>query len=260
MGMELVINGIIVFLILGLTYALTSEGLWGSALMFFNVLFAAMIAFNFYEPLAAMLDGTGIGWGFSDTLCLMLLFSISVLLLRMTTETIAPAQVKFPMPVYHLGRLVFGLGGAAVTMSIIILAFHCAPVYKKIFGVVDYKSKPPFGLGLDHLFLGFFQNETGAVFARYGSGQRDPFREYGNGRGGERYTVQFFDPRAQWLLRHQEARPYGDESVLGGEEAAAPAGAGEAGDGGQPAPGSQPGRGPGGRPGRGGPGGGGPPN
>ena len=112
--MEFGINALIVFLILGLTYALTSEGLWGSALMFFNVLFGALIAFNFYEPLSAMLDGTGIGWGFSDTLCLMLLFSISVLLLRMTTETIAPAQVRFPMPVYHAGRLLFGLGGAAI--------------------------------------------------------------------------------------------------------------------------------------------------
>src|SRR5271170_2180040 len=134
--MELIINLIIVVLILGLTYALTSEGLWGSALMFFNVLFGAMVAFNFYEPLARLLDSTGIPWGFSDTLCLLLLFSITVLILRMTTETIAPAQVRFPMPVYHAGRLVFGLGGAVVTLAIIILAFHCAPVYKKIFGVV----------------------------------------------------------------------------------------------------------------------------
>jgi len=254
--METIINLIIVGLIVGLTYALTSEGLWGSALMFFNVLFAALIAFNFYEPLAALLDSTKIGWGFSDTLCLMGLFCLSVLLLRMTTETIAPAQVRFPMPLYHMGRLIFGLGGAVVTMSIIILAFHTAPVYKRIFGVVDYKSKPPFGLGLDHQFLGFFQYATGAVFARYGLGQRDPFGEYGK-HGGVRYNVQFFDPHAEWLIRHEEARPYGEGSILGGEEAggaAAEAGA-EAGEAGQPAPGGPPGRG------RGGPGGGGrPPN
>ena len=43
--MEAIINLIIVGLVLGLTYALTSEGLWGSALMFFNVVFAGMIAF-----------------------------------------------------------------------------------------------------------------------------------------------------------------------------------------------------------------------
>ena len=47
------INLIFFALILGMMYALMSEGLWGAALMFFDVLFAGLIAFNFYEPLAA---------------------------------------------------------------------------------------------------------------------------------------------------------------------------------------------------------------
>jgi uncharacterized membrane protein required for colicin V production len=83
--MTTIIDLIIVGLVLGLTYVLTSEGLWGSALMFFNVLFGAMIAFNFYEPLAKLIDSTGIGWGFSDTLCLLGLFCISVMVLKMIT-------------------------------------------------------------------------------------------------------------------------------------------------------------------------------
>ena len=123
--METIVNLVIAFLILGLTYALTSEGLWGSALMFFNVLFGGLIAFNFYEPLARLIDSTGIGWGFSDTLCMLGLFCVATVLLRMTTETIAPAQVRFPMPVYHMGRLVFGAGGAIVTMAVLLLAFAC---------------------------------------------------------------------------------------------------------------------------------------
>ncbi len=128
----------------------------------------------------------------------------------MTTETIAPAMVRFPMPVYHAGRLVFGLAGAAVTMAIVILAFHAAPVHKKIFTVIDYKTKPPFGLGLDHLWLGFFQYETGAVFSNMGYGGRDPYRTYGHGG-----RVNVFDPKAEWLLVHYDARPYGTGSVTG---------------------------------------------
>ena len=42
-------------LVAGMTYALMSEGLWGAALMFFNSLFAALITFNFYEPLAELI-------------------------------------------------------------------------------------------------------------------------------------------------------------------------------------------------------------
>jgi uncharacterized membrane protein required for colicin V production len=224
---------IILFLALGLAYALMSEGLWGAALMFFNILFAAMIAFNFYEPVAKLLDSTGINWGFSDTLCMLGLFCIALVVLRMTTETIAPAMVRFPLPVYHAGRIVFALAGGAVTVAVVVLAFHAAPVHKKIFNAVDHTTKPPFGLGLDHMWLGFFQYETGAVFSNMGRGGRDPYRQYGHGG-----RVNFFDPRAQWLLDHYDARPYGTGSVLGGgEEAAdaqaeaAPGGAGPAGRG-----------------------------
>src|SRR5262245_14233500 len=193
-GMEILIAALIILM----TYVLTSEGLWGAALMFFNVVFGAMIAFNFYEPLASLLDRTGINWGFSDTLCMLGLFCVSVLLFRLTTETIAPAQVRFPTALYHAGRLVFGLAGATVTMAIVILAFEAAPVHKKVLYFIDYETKPPFGLGLDHQWLGFFQYETGAVFARYGAGRRDPYRQYGQGG-----PVQLFDPRGDWLILHQ---------------------------------------------------------
>ncbi len=211
--MKLLMDSIILFMALGVAYALMSEGLWGAALMFFNVLFAAMIAFNFYEPVAKLVDSTGINWGFSDTLCMLGLFCIALVVLRMTTETIAPAMVRFPEPVYHAGRIVFSLAGGAVTVAIIILAFHAAPVHKKIFSAVDFKSKPPFGLGLDHLWLGFFQYETGAVFSNMGKGGRDPYRTYGQGG-----RVNVFDPRAEWLLDHYDARPYGTGSALGGGE------------------------------------------
>jgi hypothetical protein len=145
------------------------------------------------------------------------LFCVSVMLLRMTTETLAPAMVRFPPAIYHGGRLLFGAGGAIITMAIVILAFHAAPVHKKIFNVVGYDTKPPFGMGLDHQWLGFFQHTTGLVFARYGIGQRDPYREYGQGG-----LVQVFDPRAEWLINHEQVRPYGEGSILG-EEGGAPA-------------------------------------
>jgi hypothetical protein len=238
--MKVVIDLIISGLGLLLIYVLTSEGLWGAALMFFNVLFGAMVAFNFYEPLASLLDRTGINWGFSDTLCMLGLFCVTVVVLRLTTETIAPVMVRFPMPVYHAGRLLFAVAGAAVTMAVVILAFHAAPVDKKIFGVIRHDTKPPWGLGLDHQFLGFFQYETGAVFGRYGAGQRDPHHQYGHGA-----RLNLFDPRAEWLLKHYDARPYGTGTVLS-DESDSGAATEDAAEAGQPAT-------KGGRAGRGGP-------
>jgi hypothetical protein len=207
---------VIAFLILLMTYVLSSEGLWGAALVFFNVLFSGIIAFNFYEPLAALLsENVGFLAGFADTLCLMSIFIVSLTLFRLTTDSIAPAMVRFPLPIYHLGRFFFGLAATVTALSIMILAFETAPVHQKVLSSIDYKSKPPFGLGLDHHWLSFFQYTTGQVFADYRPGEyRDPHGEYG--------SAKVFDPRAEWLLNHQKARPYGDHPVLeGGDEGGA---------------------------------------
>jgi hypothetical protein len=210
--MEFGINAGISVIILGMTYALISEGLWGAALMFFNILFAGIIAFNFYEPLAALLaSNVEFFAGFADTLCMLGLFLVALTLLRLTTETLAPTMVRFPKMVYHAGRIFFAVLASMTLMAIILLSFEAAPVHKKVFGVIDYQTKVPFGLGLDRQWLGFFQHTTGQVFADYRSEKRDPFRQYGN--------AKVFDPRAEWLLFHQEARPYGTESVLGEEGA-----------------------------------------
>ena len=73
-----------------------------------------MIAFNFYEPLARLLAGTRHRLGLRrHALPAGDSSSSSLLLLRLTTETLAPAMVRFPTPVYHLGRLFFALGDGA---------------------------------------------------------------------------------------------------------------------------------------------------
>ncbi|GAC1466928.1 MAG: hypothetical protein NVSMB9_07960 [Isosphaeraceae bacterium] len=219
----IVVDLVIGALILGMTYALMSEGLWGSALMFFNVLFSAIIAFNFYEPLAGLL-ATNLSFlsGFADTLCLLGLFSVSLIIFRLTTETLAPAMVRFPTALFHAGRILFALAGSLVTLAIILLGFETAPVNKKIFGVVDYKYEPPFHMGLDREWLGFFQYTTGMIFTRNRTDGKDPFGEYG--------TARVFDHKGQWLLIHQDARPYGTETVLAGEESGTAAGSGGGGE------------------------------
>ncbi len=196
-----VIDAVITVLILGMTYALTSEGLWGAVLVFFNVLFSALIALNFYEPLAQLLaTNVSAMSSWADVLCLMGIFLITLIILKVTTESIAPSMVRFPPAVYQIGRLVFGLAGACVTAAFLLLAFHTAPVSRHMFGVIDYKYKPPWGWGFDHKLLGFFQYSTGNIFTRFGSGLGRPGTEYAD--------TYVFDPRGAWLIDHQNARPF----------------------------------------------------
>ena len=204
----------IVVLMAGMTYALMSEGLWGACLMFFNALFAGMIAFNFYEPLAQLV-ATNVSFAavYADAVSMLLIFVVSLILLRVTTDSLAPSMVRFPPPLYHLGRVVFALGGAAVTVGILLLALEASPVQKKVLGYIDYKAEPPFKMGLDRRFLAFFQYSTGYTFSRFGSGYPDT--EFRN--------TFVFDREGMWLLNHQQARPYGEGDILGGSgDATAP--------------------------------------
>lgn len=199
----------VVVLILAMTYALASEGLWGAALMFFNALFAGIIAFNFYEPLAALL-ATNLNAiaSYADALCVLLLYAIALLILRLSTDSLGPMMVRFPTPAYHAGRWLFGLGGAAITMAIILLAYHLSPIHKAMFyGAYPYDHRPPFGMGIDWQWLGFFQYTTGQTFANANPNDQyvDPTGEYG--------SAKVFDPRGRWLIDHQNARPYGDDFV-----------------------------------------------
>ncbi|WP_435021922.1 hypothetical protein TA3x_002632 [Tundrisphaera sp. TA3] len=225
--MSTVIDLIILALVAGITYALMSEGLWGAALMFFNSLFAALIAFNFYEPLAqlAVDNFPEMLQPYADSLCMMLLYIIPLVLLRLATESIAPTMVRFPTPVYHLGRIVFGVGAALITIAMLILGYQASPVQKKMLGVMDYQYKPFYGVRFDRDFLAFFQYTTGYTFARNGVGPADGMGEFKN-------KPMLFDPKASWLLLHQQARPIGTEDILdegGSEGGAAPAAPAEGG-------------------------------
>src|SRR3954447_3647322 len=100
---SIVIDLVLGFFILLMTYVVSSEGLWGACLMFFNVLFGGLIAFNFYEPLAKVLaDNVPFLAGFSDSVSLLGIFVVATFILRLTTETLAPAMVRFPTPLYQL--------------------------------------------------------------------------------------------------------------------------------------------------------------
>jgi hypothetical protein len=226
------IDAVLTLLMLGMAYALYSEGLWGATLVFFNVLFASLIALNFYEPLAALLaKNVSAVANLADVLCLGVLFLVTLILFKVCTDSMAPTLVRFPGLVDQIGRLVFALAGSALTMAFLLVLLQTAPVHRKIFGVIDYKAAPPYGLGLDHKLLAFFQWTTGYIFPS-GGDYSDP--EFGN--------ANVFDRRGSWLIDHQNARPFpssgegmvpyqegggtagGQAAPEGGEEGMPPAG------------------------------------
>jgi hypothetical protein len=88
-----------VLVMLLVTYAFWREGALTAFTMLVNVFLAGLVAFGCWEPIAAELDALFRGSflsGYEDSLCLVGLFSLSLGLLRLTTNNLAGSE-----PVYH---------------------------------------------------------------------------------------------------------------------------------------------------------------
>jgi hypothetical protein len=243
--MSWIADAVVALFILGIAYALASEGCFGAAVASLNVLFSCLIAVNFYEPLAGLIAKNADALApWADMLCLGLLFLVSFAILKFGTEALSPNQLRLPSLAATLGRLVFGLFGGALTVAFLLLLLYTAPITRRI-GGMDYDHQPPFKLGVDRKLLAFLQYTTGTTFPWY---EKDLPEDPAYGK------AKIFDPKGAWLIEHQNARPLptGDDGKVPAPEAAAPSPAEAAaqGPGGGPAGGGPAGGGPGG--GRGG--------
>src|SRR5438132_13653188 len=101
-----------VVIILLVAYAYLHEGLFTACTMAINVLLAGLVAFNFWEPLAALLDPMLAGsflHGYEDAFCLIVLFTVVLGLLRTLTNALANSRIEFRGWVQTGGGILFGL-------------------------------------------------------------------------------------------------------------------------------------------------------
>ena len=210
-------DAVVSLFILGITYALASEGCFGAAVTALNILFSILIAVNFYEPLAALIiKNADMLAPWADMLCLGLLFLVPFALLKFGTEAISPTQLRLPALASMIGRMVFAAFGGTLTVAFLLLLLYTAPITRRI-GGMEYDHQPPFKMGIDHKLLGFLQYTTGTTFPWYENDlPEDP--AYGQ--------AKIFDPKGAWLVEHQNARPIptgGDGKVPAPETAASSA-------------------------------------
>jgi hypothetical protein len=185
--------------ILGVTYALYSEGAFGAAVVTLNLLFSILIALNFYEPVAKLIvENAGFMAAFADMVSLVVLFAVPFIAMKVLIDRFTPYRLRLPGIASVLGSIGFGLAGGALAVAFLLVVLYTAPVHRQFLGM-GYDHKPPFGLGIDHKLLAFFQYSTGTTFPWYEqSGPSDA--EYGQ--------AKVFDPRGSWLIDHQNSRPF----------------------------------------------------
>jgi uncharacterized membrane protein required for colicin V production len=127
--------GILTVLIMLITaFALMREGLLTAFMTCCNVLFAGLIAFNFWEPLADLLDPmveSNALHGYEDTICLFLLFMIPLTFFRWATNQLANRMPEFHPALQIAGGIFFGLVSGYLLSGFLVCVLQTLPWHEK---------------------------------------------------------------------------------------------------------------------------------
>ncbi len=186
--------------------ALWFLGFWSCLLTFINILLAAMIASNWFEPLADALDGGSSTYTYLlDFSALWLLFFGTVTVLRIATDSLSRMKVEFH-PAMDMGmRTVLALSSAWVFACFLQFSLHVAPLPTTAFQetptTVNFVGQP------DRLWLGFLQSRsqgalaaslTEPLSAEYSSSDLHP--------DDQKLNSRVFDSRGNFIYKYSNRR------------------------------------------------------
>jgi hypothetical protein len=135
--------GFLTILVMGIvTYAFWREGPLTAFAMCVNVLISGILAFNFWEPIADLLEPTfadNFMKGAEDGIALMLVFLPSLMLLRWLTNSIAPTHMEFPPVLYRGGAVVCGLVAGYLLSGFLVCVFQTLRLPHDFLGFEPYR-------------------------------------------------------------------------------------------------------------------------
>lgn len=187
-----------VLIMLVVTYAFWREGLLTACCTFINVLLAGLVAFNFFEPLAAELDTMLKGsflHGYEDCLVLVALFSVTLGVLRLVTNTLAYTDLDYPPLWLRGGGVLFGFLTGWLVSGFLLCALQTLPWHREFMGFKATVERDKPGSGLrrvlvpDRVWLALM-HRAGKPFA------------------WEKHPT--FDPHGNFELRYHRYRRYDD--------------------------------------------------
>jgi uncharacterized membrane protein required for colicin V production len=126
-----------IVIMLAIAYAFFQEGLFTAFTMFFNVFFAGLIAFNFWEPMAARLESLFADTfllGYEDMICLVGLFCITLGALRTITNIFANLVIDYPEALQRGGGAVLGLATGYLLSGFFLCCLQTLPWSDKFMG------------------------------------------------------------------------------------------------------------------------------
>jgi hypothetical protein len=177
---------------LAVGYAFSLQGVLTSFAMLVNVFLAGLVAFNFWEPLAAELPVQDtFADGYQDWICLIGLFVITLIVLRVVTNAIAINEPEVLPIASQIGSVVCGLLTGYLVSGFIICAMQTLPIQEDFLGFsskVEHMGGMRRFLPSDRVWLAMMQRASVGPLAADGDG---------------------FDPRGYFELGFQRHRRHG---------------------------------------------------
>jgi len=166
------IDFILLAILACVTWFVSSDGPWGAAITFISVVFAGILAMNFFEPLAGFLTTNLMGdyaWQHRwDVIALLGLFALFVSLFRVMGEALLPTYADVNALVYELARWGFGLASGYVVMAIVLTSLHTAPLPREFLGFTAERQNFLSITAPDRQWLGWTQYVSETSFRRRG--------------------------------------------------------------------------------------------
>jgi hypothetical protein len=154
----------IILLLIWLTCIIMSlaSGLWGNVIMIFNVVIAALVATNYFEPLADFLDKQMPSFTyFWDFVAMWLLFAAVCGILRAFTDALSKVKVRFKKPVELGGGLFCGAVVGWIMVCFTLFSLHASPLHPAFLGG-GFNSFAPmfFGIAPDRQWGAFADGQS----------------------------------------------------------------------------------------------------
>jgi hypothetical protein len=150
------------------TWCLANEGVWTAGVTFVCVVLSGLLAMNFFEPLALLLEGflPPDHANKADMIALGGIFIAAQFALRIAAEKMVPTFVPVPNLLEAGGRWVFAAASGYVVMAFLLTAVHTSTLPREF---LDFRPerKMVFGLAPDRQWLGFTQRVSEHALARY---------------------------------------------------------------------------------------------
>ncbi len=196
----LILVALILFICVAMTYA---EGMWSNAIRLINIVTAALLATNFFEPVAKLADGWAPKLTYLwDFLALWGLFALAMLVLRTSTDQISRVKVRFPERVDQIGGTLFALWVGWVFLCFAMMTLHTAPLARHfLFDGFQPEQRMVLGMAPDRQWLGFMQKMSLGTFCR--SATREEWRK----------QECVFDPHAEFMPKYTARRAQLESNV-----------------------------------------------